>query len=142
MPDLWERSRLLKALCGSPDQHSCTGRIDLRARLHEQAIPGRRNIRARSHLALEGKYPAQAIPHRVVVGYHQLEVRPVDQRSCAFCRYVLDKFFRKGPRARDVNAVIKMKLTGPAVVIKAIGDIGVLLELEERDAGTDGVDRG
>lgn len=71
----------------------------------------------------------------------KLEVRPIDERYVSVLGNASTQPTIVDSSVSHCDTRVEVQFTRAAVIIKAVGDIGVLLHFDECQAGPDGVDR-
>src|SRR5438876_566128 len=134
------RSRWPCRLSNSPDQHSRAVTGQGVARLEQEAFAGNRNVASRADLAVQRDDPPSAVLQNIPRRMDQREKGPADKRAfLTGGRMLLQRFWvRRWPRNRD--GVLEVKLARASVIVKSVGHVRILLELEQRDPAADRMD--
>jgi fructokinase len=125
----------------SSDQHSGVAALQPFVRRKQQTIAGPGGIAPRLDRAFERNHPASAVLQSVGVGVNQLEHRAVDQCTPFIGGKMLRERFSIRRATGHGHGIVEVKLTRPAVIVEPVGDVGVLLELDQRQTAPDRVDR-
>src|SRR5690242_11119059 len=111
------------------------------ARFEQQAFAGAGRLAIREDASLERQDPPRPVLQAIRGGMDECELGTVDEDPLVPLVDVLSKLFGVSAESGDPNAVIEMQLAGTAVVVKPVGHVRVLLDLQQRDTFTDRVNR-
>ncbi len=115
-------------------------------RMRQRTLAGKHRLVLDAGQAGERDHQQAAVVARGLLGARQPldlvepEVRPVDQRDVAR-RDVPVEPFAVRLALRHADALLEMQLARAAVVVEAVGDVGVLLDLDDRAAAADRMHR-
>jgi tRNA-specific 2-thiouridylase len=144
-PDPCMTSSSGAGLSGEPVDSGCGRNLGQAGGKGTIARPG--DLRADRHLTAErqDQYRSVVARQRSRIGRPvdplEPEMRPLHQRHASRCRQVpaQRRILRKALCHRDPR--IEVQFARTAVIIQPVGDIAVLLDFDQANAGADGVDR-
>ena len=128
------RERLCSAVrlvspADSADEHSRAGCVDRFARFGKEAVASDDHAVCTLDSTLNGNDPPLAVGQGVGVRMDEDEMRPFNQNAVVVRRQMLNQAIGIRARRCDRYAVIEVKFAGPAVVIKPVSNVRILLEL-------------
>jgi hypothetical protein len=108
--------------------------------MKQKAFAGVGDLISKSCMTVNRQDPSRSVAQSVGSRVNQREVWLVSQNRIACGVNSLIEARGIGAAARDGDTIVEVQLTGTAVVVEPIGDIRILLQLEQGQAAADGMD--
>ena len=89
-----------------------------------------RNLITDCSMAIDRQYQSLPPLQRIGKTVDQREVRPIHERRLNRWVYLLKQAFRITVTARYGDAIIEMQIATPAVIVKTIGHVRILLNFK------------